>query len=225
MNICLIPARIGSKRIKQKNIVKLFNKPLISYVIREAKKSRLFEEIIVSTDSEKIKKISLKNGAKIYFHRPDNLCRDKSTTLEIVNHATKFLVKAKKNFSNICCIYPTAVLLKNFHIKKSFFRFKKMKKGFLFSAAKFEHPIERALKLKGKKITMLNKKYENKESNKINDHYYDLGQFYWGKKNDWLNKKSILDEDSEIYLLSRNEAVDINYKEDLELVKALFKTK
>ncbi len=225
MNICIIPARIGSKRIKEKNIVKIFGKPLISHVIDEIKKSNIFDEIIVSTDSKKIIKISEKSGAKIYFKRPKKLCKDNTTTLEIVRHALNFLINKDFKIDNVCCIYPTAILLKSFHIKKSYKSFKNYKAGFLFSAAKFEHPIERALIRKGNKILMVNKKYENKESNKIKDHFYDLGQFYWGKTIDWVNKKSILDKNSQIYLLSRNEAIDINYKDDLQLAKALFSKK
>lgn len=225
MNICIIPARIGSKRIKEKNIVKIFGKPLIVHVIEEIKKSNIFDEIVVSTDSKKIAKVSIKSGAKIYFNRPKKLCEDNTTTLEIVRHALKFLINKKFKIDNICCIYPTAILLKSLHIKKSYTRFKNIKDGFLFSAAKFEHPIERAFTKKGKKFFMVNKKYENKQSNKIKDHFYDLGQFYWGTTFDWINKKSILDKNSEIYLLSRTEVIDINYKEDLKLAKALFRIK
>ena len=152
MNICIIPARIGSKRIKEKNIVKLFGKPLISHVIDEVKKSNVFDEIIVSTDSSKIIKIALKRGAKIYFKRPKKLCKDNTTTLEIIRHSVKYIFNKKIKISNICCIYPTAILLKASHIKKSYAIFNNIKEGFLFSAAKFEHPIERALRRKGKKI-------------------------------------------------------------------------
>ena len=67
--ICIIAARAGSKRIKNKNVVNFFGKPLISYPIRVAIKSRLFEKVVVSTDSLKIAKIAKKYGAEVPFLR------------------------------------------------------------------------------------------------------------------------------------------------------------
>ena len=67
MNIAIIPARAGSKRIKNKNIKLFRGKPIIYYSINAAKKSKIFQKIIVSTDSEKIKKISEKYGAEVPF--------------------------------------------------------------------------------------------------------------------------------------------------------------
>lgn len=223
MNICVIPARIGSKRIKNKNIINFFGKPLISYIIKEAKKSNVFKEIIVSTDSEEIKKISIKNGAKIYFDRPKKLCADKTTTLEIVRHCINFL--KNKNLDHICCIYPTAILLKARHIKKSLAMIKKKKNGFIFSAQLFDHPIERAISINRNGVKIFKKKYAKVQSNFLTKYYFDAGQFYWGKVNDWIKNETIFDKKTSIYQLSRYEAVDINVKDDLKLAKILFKNK
>ena len=69
-NLCIIPARKGSKRIKNKNIVNFFGKPLIYYSIKNALNSKLFNDVIVSTDCVNIKKISEKYGASVPFLRP-----------------------------------------------------------------------------------------------------------------------------------------------------------
>tara|TARA_A100001015_G_scaffold321209_1_gene450782 strand:- start:2567 stop:2827 length:261 start_codon:yes stop_codon:yes gene_type:complete len=86
MNIAIIPARSGSKRIKNKNI-KLFNKkPIIYYSIMAAKKSKLFSEIYVSTNSNKIKDISKKFGAKI-LNRPNNfLSGDRAEIMDVISY-------------------------------------------------------------------------------------------------------------------------------------------
>jgi len=97
MKICLIPARKGSKRIKNKNIKIFFGKPLISYAINVAKKSNLFDKIIVSTDCIKIKKISEKFGAEVPFIRPNNLSNDKSTDIDVVKHFLNFCKKKEIN--------------------------------------------------------------------------------------------------------------------------------
>ncbi len=84
-------ARGGSKAIKNKNIINLNKKPLISYTINEAKKSRYIDEYIISTDSIKIKKIALKFGAKVPFMRPKKYSTDKATSVDALVHAVKWV--------------------------------------------------------------------------------------------------------------------------------------
>ena len=82
---CVIPARGGSKRIKNKNIIIFNKKPLIYYSINVAKKSNLFKKIIVSTDSDKIKYLSEKFGAIVPFKRQKNISNDILNVLPILN--------------------------------------------------------------------------------------------------------------------------------------------
>ena len=84
MTICVIPARSNSKRIKNKNIINFFGKPLIYYSIKAAKKSNLFKRIIVSTDSEKIANIAVKFGAEVPFLRSKKLSNDFVTTTDVI---------------------------------------------------------------------------------------------------------------------------------------------
>ena len=93
--IAIIPARSGSKSIKNKNIVNLFGKPLIYYSINVAIKSKYISRVIVSTDSKKIKKIALKYGAEVPFLRPKKYSLDNSKDYEVINHALKWLKKMK----------------------------------------------------------------------------------------------------------------------------------
>ena len=91
--IAITLARGGSKAIKNKNIIKLNNRPLISYTIREAKKSKYIDEYIVSTDSKKIKKVAEKNGAYVPFLRPKNIATDKATSVDALVHAVNWMEK------------------------------------------------------------------------------------------------------------------------------------
>ena len=109
-NICIIPARKNSKRIKNKNIKSFLGKPIIYYAIDTAIKSKLFKEIIVSTDSQKIQEISEKFGAKVPALRSKKLSDDFTTTKEVLYDAVRKL-KHEKDF-NLFCIYPTAALIK-----------------------------------------------------------------------------------------------------------------
>ena len=108
-NICIILARKNSKRIKNKNIKSFCGKPLIYYSINLAKKSKLFERIIVSTDSLKIKKIAEKYSAEVPFLRNKKLSNDYASTKEVLNDVVD-KISARHEY-NIFCIYCTAPLL------------------------------------------------------------------------------------------------------------------
>ena len=89
-NICLIPARGGSKRIPNKNIKNFHGKPLIAWSIEAAKSSGLFESIYISTDDIKIAKIAKSYGAKIPFLRPKNLSNDFVIDKEVRVYVCRF---------------------------------------------------------------------------------------------------------------------------------------
>ena len=91
--ICLIIARGGSKSLPNKNIIKINKIPLIAYSILQAKQIKSIQRIIVSTDSDKIMKISKKFGAEILFKRPKNISGDLSTDFQVFEHALKWLKK------------------------------------------------------------------------------------------------------------------------------------
>ena len=120
MNLAIIPARIGSKRIKNKNIKNFEGKPIIYYSILAAKLSGIFDKVIVSTDSFKIASISKKYGADVPFLRSKELSKDNVGIVEVISKVLKKL-KIKPNFSTkVCCIYPTAPMLNKNFLKKSY---------------------------------------------------------------------------------------------------------
>ena len=90
MKLAVIPARSGSKRIKNKNITKVYGKPIIYYVIKKLIKCKIFDRIIVSTDSEKISKLSNKYGAETPFRRPKYLSGDKTRASSVIKHAINY---------------------------------------------------------------------------------------------------------------------------------------
>ena len=119
MNIAIIPARGGSKRIHKKNI-KIFNgRPIISYSISAAKESKLFERIICSTDDEEIARIASKYGAECPFLRPLELSEDHSSTFDAINHSIDYFTNLKKEYNLVCCIYPAAPFINKTKISRS----------------------------------------------------------------------------------------------------------
>ena len=111
--VALIPARSGSKRIKNKNIKLLNGHPLIAYTIQSAIKSKVFDDVIVSTDSEDIKKISEYYGASVPFLRPSRYATDTSPDIEFVKHALDELSKLNQNYSQFSILRPTSPFRKS----------------------------------------------------------------------------------------------------------------
>jgi pseudaminic acid cytidylyltransferase len=213
MILAIIPARIGSKRLKKKNI-KIFNgKPLIYYSINEAKKTRLFDKIIVSTDSKKIADLAMKYGANIPLLRPKSLSDDFTSTQDVIKYCISIEKKNNKNLDYVCCIYPTAPLIKYKNIIKGLKILKKNKYDFVFSASKFQSSVQRSFFFNNGKLKKLFSKYENIRSQYLREHYYDAGQFYWGPTNSWIKKK-IFSSNSNIVEIPVLEAFDLNTKED-----------
>ena len=226
MKIAVIPARAGSKRIKNKNIKKFYGKPIISYSIQSAINSKIFDRIIVSTESGKIARIAKKYGAEIYFKRPKNLAGDYVTPGEVMAHAVDWFHKNICKTTYACLILPTAPMIESTDIIKSFKKIKKQNVDYIFSAKKFSYPVQRSFYLtKNKSIKMLNKKNYNKRSQDFDSVYHDAGQFYWGKSKSWLLKKKIFLAKSSIHLIDYLNGHDVDNQIDWKILKKLYKLK
>jgi len=223
MNIAIIPARKNSKRIKNKNIKFFFGKPVISYAIKCAEKSKLFDRIIVSTDSEKIAKIAQKFGAEVPFLRPKKISLDKANTIDVIKHTLNWLSEKSINPDYVCCIYPVTPLLTIYDLKKAYFIIKKNNYDFVISSAKYDHPLERSFEIKKNKIKLFDSKKVNSRTQKLKIFDHDAGQFYWGKKKSWIKNKNILTEKCFAYRLPKSRAQDVDNIEDWKFVEKIFK--
>lgn len=118
--LCIIPARSGSKGLKQKNILKIKNKELIYYPIKAGLKSKYVDYVLFSSDSRKFIKIAEKYKAKCPFIRPKKLSRDTSTSYEVIKHAIEFLKEnLNKEFEYVICLEPTSPLTTNKDVDNS----------------------------------------------------------------------------------------------------------
>ena len=224
MIIAIIPARGGSKRIKNKNIKNFLSKPILYWTLKALKKSNLFNRIIVSTDSLKIKKMCLKLGVDEIIDRPKDLSDDITPTKPVIEHAIKNMkFKDHKKIKFICCIYPCNPFLSPNDLKNSFKILKKNLKNFVFPVTEYPHPIQRAFKFKDdNKIVFFDRKNEFKRTQDLIKSFHDAGQFYWGTKNSWLSKKQ-MHSSSLGYIISKWRSVDIDNNEDWKKAELLFK--
>ena len=111
-NLCIILARGGSKGLKNKNIKNFFGKPLIHYTIKPIIESGMFNKVIVSTDSEKIKRASLKSGAEVPFLRPAKLSNDNASYKDALRHSLDWVKSNYGVYENVLYAYPTNPLRK-----------------------------------------------------------------------------------------------------------------
>lgn len=219
MKIAIIPARAKSKRIKNKNIINFFGKPIIYWPINMAIKSKLFNKVIVSTDSKKILKISKKFGAEAPFLRPKKISNDRAGILEVIKHSINFLEKKKIKFEYVCCIFATATFINKKIIQKSFNLLKKGKFDFVFGAVKIDNKYLRSFYIRNKKLNMLNNRFYNSPLLSTTQVYIDSGQFYWGTKKAWKKNKMIFSKNSSYVPLDGKKFIDINTLKDLKLAK------
>lgn len=221
MNIAIIPARYGSKRIKNKNIKLFFGKPLIYYAIRLAIKSKLFKRVIVSTDSKKIAKIAETYGAEVPFVRPKNISDDYTITSEVLIHAINNI--DRKNIKYICCIYPTAVLLQINYLKQGLKKIKKNNSDCCLGITEYDYPIQRAMKYNGKTASFAIQKNKNLRSQKFKEMYHDAAQFYWLNLKNFLKHRQLYPDNMTAIKIPRMHVQDIDVLEDLKLAKLKFK--
>lgn len=140
--LALIPARGGSKGIKNKNIIDLNGQPLISYSIQASMDSKYIDETVVTTDSEEIANISKKYGANVPFMRPAELASDQAKTVDAVLHAIKSLNEMGKQFDVLVLLQPTQPLRTAADIDEAIKRFFATgMRGLVSISAVNEHPL------------------------------------------------------------------------------------
>lgn len=224
MNIAVIPARGGSKRIPRKNIKEFHGKPMIAYSINAALNSGCFDRVIVSTDDAEIAEVAIKYGAEVPFMRPANIADDYATTLDVIKHAIEFTEQQAWGIKNVCCIYATAPFLTPEFIQKGLKELTENAIDYAFSATSFPFPIQRAIKLNSEQyVEMFQPEHLNTRSQDLEEAYHDAGQFYWGTANAFIARKPILGTSSKAVLLPRKRVQDIDTPEDWELAEALFR--
>lgn len=219
MNLCVIPARGGSKRIPRKNIKNFCGKPMLAYAIEVAKKSQLFSKIIVSTDDDEIATIANQYDAEV-LKRPELLADDYATTVAVIRHSIGALNVADD--VNLCCLYPCTPLLTAQIIKIAYQKWINSHTKFCIPVLEFESSIYRSLKLNERDEIAEIFDNENIRTQDLQKAYYDAGQFYWGSAKSWTIENKIR-EQSVAFVLSKNSVVDIDTADDWQFAEWLYK--
>ena len=192
MNIAVIPARGGSKRIPRKNIKDFCGKPMLAYAITTALRSGLFDHVVVSTDDDEIAHIANSWGANTPFKRPAELSGDNVATVPVIAHAIQVLGELGWIFNQVCCIYPSVPLLSSEDLSGALSQFRDSQADYCFPVTQDPSGIGRAMRmLETGQMQPLYPEYELARTQDTEAAYYDAGQFYWGSSHTWQSKPKI----------------------------------
>lgn len=223
MNLCVIPARGGSKRIPRKNIKEFCGKPMLGYAIEAAIKSKIFEHIVVSTDDLEIKNTALQAGAEVPFFRPDELADDYTPTVPVVVHAIQECRDLGWNPINVCCVYPCNPFLSSVSLSLGYSLLKEHPAKYVFPITEFSSPIQLAIKRDKSGLSRpFIPENELKRTQDLEPAYHDAGQFYWASAETWGSNPKI-HVNSMTLVIPRSRVVDIDTAEDWILAEKLFK--
>lgn len=191
MKLAIIPARGGSKRIPRKNIKTFCGKPMIAYAIEAAKSSGLFDRIIVSTDDKEIARTAVEFGAQVPFMRPPELADDFIPTVPVVVHAIEACNAMGWKAAQVCCIYPAVPLIQQQDLRDAHALLQSNDADYVFPVTAFPSAIQRALKkTPDDRVAPFYPEFVSTRTQDLEPAYYDVGQFYFGKTQAWLDGRS-----------------------------------
>lgn len=218
-NLCIIPARGGSKRIPKKNIKDFLGKPVIAYSIQAALDSGLFSEVMVSTDDAEIAEVAKLYGASVPFLRSDKNADDFATTMDVLTEVLLEYEKRGNFYENICCIYPCAPFVNVRKLSASYELLAAKNFDSVFPVMAFSFPVQRAMRLEDQKLKFINPEYASSRSQDLEKRYHDAGQFYWMKVATTLKQHRILTDNSGGLIISELEGQDIDNLTDWKLAE------
>ncbi len=224
--LCTICARKNSVGVKNKAIKILGNKPLIAHTILQAKKTKLFQHIVVSTDSKLIQKTAIKYGADSWFLRPKHLAKRTSSKEEAIRHALIQSEKFYKKKFDICVdLDVTAPLRKTTDILKAFSIFKRKKSSILFSVTKSrKNPYFNMIEKKKNRIDLVKPPKKIFFSRQEAPQVYDMNaSIYIWKRHKILTSNNLFGPKTSIYVMPPERSTDIDEAIDFDIVKMLYK--
>lgn len=224
MQIAVIPARGGSKRIPRKNIKVFCGKPMIAWSIEAARASGLFDRIVVSTDDAEIAEVATAHGAEVPFIRPVALSDDHTGTSPVVGHVIEWYRAQGQMPDPVCCVYATAPFVTPADLKRGLQTLTDTGSDFALSVTSYAFPIQRAIRIDNQgQVEMLQPDNFNTRSQDMEEAFHDAGQFYWGRASAWLSNKVIFGPYASAVRLPRHRVQDIDTIEDWARAEYLFR--
>lgn len=225
-NLAIIPARSGSKGLKDKNIKELAGVPLLAYSIKAAELAGLFEEIMVSTDSEKYANIAKKNGASVPFLRSELYSGDNAGSWDVVYEVLDRYVMLGRKFDSVCLLQPTSPLRNASDIIRGYNFFVEKKCDAITSVCEVDHSPQFTMTLpEDNSLIEFRKKTTNVPRQKLKKYYRLNGAVYIRKIKYENDNVLLLDKSEYAFVMERKNSVDIDTIDDFEYAEWLIKNR
>tara|TARA_B100000609_G_C17194001_1_gene424122 strand:- start:84 stop:776 length:693 start_codon:yes stop_codon:yes gene_type:complete len=212
-NLAIIPARGGSKGIKKKNLSKLDGKTLIEITALEIQKTKLFEKIILSSESEEILDHGLSMGIEI-VKRPKQISKDNSRSEDAVIHVLRRL-SGKFNIKHVGLFQPTSPFRDHINITKAFKKYKRNNFDSLISVTKIDSKYMKLFYEADDSILSINDELPFLPRQKLPNAFLPNGAIYIAKVKHFLKQKSFFSKNMALYEMDKNSSLDIDTNEDL----------
>jgi CMP-N,N'-diacetyllegionaminic acid synthase len=225
--LTIVPARCGSKGIKNKNIIDVCSKPLIAYSIEQGlalKELNLVDKVIVSTDCQDIANVAIRYGADVPFLRPKDIANDRAKSIDFYLHAIEFFEQKSVFFDAILLLQPTSPMRRIETLIDAIKIFKSTKKDSLISVYKEDYINELVMYTTsdGKKLIPLNN--DHNKGVRRQEHKHVLvrnGAIYLSKIHYLKSNKRIISDNPLFIKMRKNDSINIDTVDDLELVRKL----
>lgn len=223
MNIAIIPARGGSKRMPRKNISDFHGQPIIYYPIKVALDSGLFERVFVSTEDAEIADVAKRGGAEI-VERPLALADDHTGTQAVMRHALECLRTMDVFPEFACCIYATTPFLhKNYLIEGWKMMAHQSKPPYAFSVKRYDSAIQRSLRRnKQGQMEIVWPQFADTRSQDLEPRWRDAGQFYWGRPEAFMQDVPIFKSGAMGVPMPHFMAIDIDDQDDWKFASFVY---
>lgn len=221
-SIAIITARGGSKRIPKKNIKDFCGKPIIAYSIEATLNSGIFDEVMVSTDSEEIAVVAEQYGASVPFMRSEATSNDYATTRDVLLEVLSEYKKLGRSFDDMTCLYPTAPFITADKLKEAVTLFQNTHSSMLVPIVKFSYPPQRAYIIHDGKLYFKWEEFRYSRSQDLETFYHEAGQFYCYNINDYLATNGTIKENICPYILQESEVQDIDTEEDWKMAEVKY---
>ena len=213
--LAIITARGGSKRIPGKNIRNFLGKPIIAYTIEAAKNSGIFDEVMVSTDSEEIASVSAEYGAAVPFYRSEENAGDFAATADVVREVILAYLALGKRFDWVCCLYPTAPFVTGEVLRDAYELTKGGNTDAVVPVVRYSFPVQRSFVIgEDGKLGYKWPEYRTARSQDLTPFYHDAGQFYFERVEAFLEQMTMVPENTFPYVLNETMVQDIDTEDD-----------
>ena len=222
-SVAIITARGGSKRIPRKNIKEFLGNPIITYSIKAALDSGIFDEVMVSTDDEEIAGIAKQAGAKVPFMRSADAANDYATTTDVIGEVLKQYKEIGIEFEYACCIYPTAPFVTKELLLQAQTLVEKEGADSCFPVIQFSFPPQRGMIIENGIAKYKYPEYQFTRSQDLEGMYHDSGQFYYFDAKKFEETGKMLGDAIKPIVISEMEAQDIDNEDDWKIAELKYK--